>query len=145
MAKINLIIKGYMLLGPNFQSSYRRKPTLKVKLGQLKRMVMTPGSLRSRYLTSQTVGPLHSARRGFTESQKDFSFNDLSVSEEPPASPRLAVASPKPAKLPDAVDSLETAIDFVLALEHPCMAHIPFPADPGGDEPATHMMLVCAS
>ena len=39
------------------------------------------------------------------------------------------------------VDTIEIAIDFVLALEHPCMPHIPFPADPPTDDPAMHMMM----
>ena len=41
------------------------------------------------------------------------------------------------------IDTLEVAIEFVLALEHPCMAHIPYPADSAGPDPANHMMLVC--
>ena len=39
------------------------------------------------------------------------------------------------------VDTIETAIDFVLALEHPCMPHIPSPADPPSSDPANHIMM----
>lgn len=39
------------------------------------------------------------------------------------------------------VDTIETAIDFVLALEHPCMQHIPSRADPPSTDPANHMMM----
>ena len=39
------------------------------------------------------------------------------------------------------VDNIETAIDFVLALEHPCMPHIPYPADPPTADPANHLMM----
>lgn len=38
------------------------------------------------------------------------------------------------------VDTIETAIDFVLALEHPCMPHIPY-QDPASADPANHMMM----
>lgn len=37
-------------------------------------------------------------------------------------------------------DTLATAIDFVLALEHPCMSHIPY-QDPPSADPANHMMM----
>lgn len=33
------------------------------------------------------------------------------------------------------------AIDFVLALEHPCMQHLPYHPDPNSADPANHMML----
>jgi valyl-tRNA synthetase len=39
------------------------------------------------------------------------------------------------------VDTIETAIDFVLALEHPCMPHIPSHADPPSTDPANHIMM----
>ena len=38
------------------------------------------------------------------------------------------------------VDTIETAIDFILALEHPCVPHIPY-HDPPSADPANHMMM----
>ena len=38
------------------------------------------------------------------------------------------------------VETIETAIDFVLALEHPCMSHLPY-RDPESSNPANHMMM----
>jgi len=40
------------------------------------------------------------------------------------------------------IDTIETAIDFVLSLEHPCMTHIPYPGDEASADPANHMMMV---
>ena len=82
-----------------------------------------------------------------TESHQDLSFDTLAVSEpKSPPQQLAAIASPNVQKATlDSVDSLDTAIDFVLTLEHPCMAHIPYPAEPGGEDPANHMMLVCVS
>ena len=143
MAKINLIIKGYKLRGQNSRSHRWQEPTLNPKRGHLKRTLMTPGSLKNRYLTFPTVGPLHTHLHDFTESREDLSSTTFDVTEGQPPASRPRIASPTPRKPSNAVDSLETAIDFVLALEHPCMAHIPYPAEPGGEEPANHMMLVC--
>ena len=39
------------------------------------------------------------------------------------------------------LDTPEVAIDFVLALEHPCMPHLPHPSDPQSDEPTNHALL----
>ena len=39
------------------------------------------------------------------------------------------------------VETIETAIDFVLALEHPCMPHILSPTAPPSDDPANHIMM----
>lgn len=47
---------------------------------------------------------------------------------------------PANAKATALVDTIETAIDFVLALEHPCMPHIPY-QDPPSADPANHMMM----
>ena len=97
------------------------------------------------YPTSRTVGISSATRFGPTEGGQDF--DQLRVSDAPPplASKRTAYAPPTDVKLASAIDTLETAIDFVLALEHPCMAHIPYPAESGGADPANHMMLVCCS
>lgn len=43
-----------------------------------------------------------------------------------------------------ATDTLDIAIDFVLALEAPCMPHIPYPSDQRGPDPANHMMMMSA-
>ncbi|KAL8996662.1 MAG: hypothetical protein Q9169_003886 [Polycauliona sp. 2 TL-2023] len=40
------------------------------------------------------------------------------------------------------LDTPEVAIDFVLALEHVCMGHIPHPAAPPSDEPNNHALLM---
>lgn len=47
---------------------------------------------------------------------------------------------PADAKAIAQVDTIATAIDFVLALEHPCMPHIPYQNPPSAD-PANHMMM----
>ena len=41
-------------------------------------------------------------------------------------------------------DTLEIAIDFVLALEAPCMPHIPYPSEQRGSDPANHVMMMSA-
>ena len=139
MAQMTMIIKGYRSAGQTFKGR-RCRPIPKVNLAYHKRMMTTPGLLRNLYLTFQTVGPLTSCR-DCTESPQDFSFNTVTVSEKPSSPFKNVTASPRDIVSPD----LETAIEFVLALEHPCMAHIPYPAEPGGIDPANHMMLVCAS
>ncbi|KAL9014549.1 MAG: hypothetical protein Q9173_000804 [Seirophora scorigena] len=40
------------------------------------------------------------------------------------------------------LDTAEVAIDFVLALEHPCMPHLPHPSDPPSDDPSNHALLL---
>ncbi|KAL8807045.1 MAG: hypothetical protein Q9200_004819 [Gallowayella weberi] len=42
------------------------------------------------------------------------------------------------------LDSVETAVDFVLALEHPCMPHLRHPADPPSHDPTNHALLMSA-
>ena len=109
-----------------------------------KRTLTPPGHLRSPCLTFPPVGPLPMTSGGSTESHQDLSFDTPAASGAKPPPRPTAVASPKIQKSPpNAVDTLDTAIDFVLTLEHPCMAHIPYPAEPGGEDPANHMMLVC--
>ncbi|KAI4202176.1 MAG: hypothetical protein LQ346_002028 [Caloplaca aetnensis] len=39
------------------------------------------------------------------------------------------------------LDTPEIAVDFVLALEHPCMPHLPHPSDPPTDDPSNHALL----
>ena len=157
-AKINFIIRGYRSLGRSTRrklqqrrrtrrrhSSSSIKPSME-RVAHLKRMIITtPGLLKNPYLTSHTVGPLHSHLiDGFTESGRQDSFNSPPVPTDQASSLASAVVSP-PLQTPapkSGVDTLENAIDFVLALEHPCMNHIPYPAEPGGDDPTNHMMLV---
>ena len=65
----------------------------------------------------------------------DFSLNTMNFSS--------SSSRPHPAtdtKAPAPVDPIETAIDCVLALEHPCMRHLPYP-DPPSTAPAKHMMM----
>lgn len=49
------------------------------------------------------------------------------------------------ARLPEKLDSPEIAIEFVLALEHPCMAHLPHPTAAPSDDPSNHMLMASTS
>ncbi|KAL8973410.1 MAG: hypothetical protein Q9197_002356 [Variospora fuerteventurae] len=40
------------------------------------------------------------------------------------------------------LDTSEVAIDFILALEHPCMPHLPHPSDPPTNDPSHHALLL---
>lgn len=81
---------------------------------------------------------------------KDAAFDPLSASSEPP--PPFHGASPQQHASPNVhanrsqqsqkIDILETAVDFVLALEAPCMAHLPYPPDLSGKDPDNHVMLM---
>ena len=84
---------------------------------------------------------------------QDFSLNPLSVSSDSPspfqltspfqkASPTTPATEVKPSTA--MVDTIETAIDFVLALEAPCMPHIPYPGEQMGADPANHVMMMSA-
>ncbi|KAL8925912.1 MAG: hypothetical protein Q9208_003225 [Pyrenodesmia sp. 3 TL-2023] len=42
------------------------------------------------------------------------------------------------------LDTPEVAVDFVLALEHPCMPHLPHPSDPPSEDPSNHALLFSA-
>ncbi|KAI4161690.1 MAG: hypothetical protein LQ342_004698 [Letrouitia transgressa] len=50
--------------------------------------------------------------------------------------------NPLPGTASRNLDTAEVAVDFVLALEHPCMAHIPHPADAPTNDPSNHMLLI---
>lgn len=89
---------------------------------------------------------------GPTESDgQDSSFSELSVSglqapQSLPTSKGDAYAPPMIERAQSTVDSLDTAVEFVLALEHPCMNHIPHPVGGTGcEDPSDHIMLVCHS
>lgn len=60
------------------------------------------------------------------------------------ASSNSRYGPPADGKATTLVDTVETAIDFVLALEHPCMPHLPY-QDPPSTEPANHMMMASTS
>ena len=94
----------------------------------------------------RTVGqPRYSPRPTFAEGPEDLSFKQLTVSRaESKASEKRYAYAPPTDKQPASglANSLEVAIDFVLSLEHPCMDHIPSSQDPGGQDPANHMMMV---
>lgn len=66
------------------------------------------------------------------ETLQDFSLQSMKVSS--------AEAGASDVKAPTSVDTIETAIEFVLALEYPCMNHIPY-GDPSSADPANHMMM----
>ncbi|KAL8931920.1 MAG: hypothetical protein Q9216_007025 [Gyalolechia sp. 2 TL-2023] len=42
------------------------------------------------------------------------------------------------------VDTPEVAVDFVLALEYPCMQHLPHPSDPQTKDPSNHTLMLSA-
>ena len=99
------------------------------------------------YPTSPTVGHfISSTRPTLAEGPSALSFNQLSVSEgesRPPVAQHHAYAPPTDTKSTSGpANTLEVAIDFVLALEHPCMGHLPSSEVPTGDDPANHMMMV---
>ncbi|KAK0508362.1 hypothetical protein JMJ35_009446 [Cladonia borealis] len=72
----------------------------------------------------------------------DFSLQALNVSSaNEPRNVSSAYADPADVKSYQPVDTIEIAIDFVLALEHPCMPHIPYPANPPTEDPANHLMM----
>ena len=82
---------------------------------------------------------------------EDAALNPLSASSNSP--PSFHETSPEQTVFPDTymsdikapaytVETLETAVDFVLALEAPCMRHIPYPADLSGDDPDNHIMMM---
>lgn len=119
-----------------------------------KRSALTSNTPNSRsssntnpYPTSPTVGHfISSTRPTLAEGPSALSFNQLSVSEgesRPPVDQRHAYAPPTNTKSTSGpTNTLEVAIDFVLALEHPCMGHLPSSEDPTGEDPANHMMMV---
>lgn len=45
------------------------------------------------------------------------------------------------AKISEKLDRPEIAIEFVLALEHPCMKHLPHPTAAPSDDPSNHMLM----
>ena len=110
----------------------------------LRHMVSSIQSFRNHYPTAQMVGPSFAPLTGRTERDKDFSLDPISVSggQHPPTG-NLTYTPPLGVGSSSIADTIETAIEFVLALEHPCMAHIPYPADQGGHDPANHIMMVC--
>ncbi|KAL9023789.1 MAG: hypothetical protein Q9196_006971, partial [Gyalolechia fulgens] len=61
-----------------------------------------------------------------------------------PAIPKVAPTTyhdPLPAMVSN-VDTPEVAVDFVLALEHPCMQHLPHPTDPLSEDPSNHSLML---
>ncbi|KAL9628167.1 MAG: hypothetical protein Q9164_007372 [Protoblastenia rupestris] len=84
-----------------------------------------------------------SVQKPLPDFPNDFSLDTISVvGGQRPAAEKHSHAPPPDVNPFPAVDTIETAIDFVLALEHPCMAHIPYPPDSLGIDPANHMMMV---
>lgn len=68
-------------------------------------------------------------------SRQDFSLKPLDFGS--PTYENLSTQAPlKP------TDSPEVAIEFVLALEHPCMAHIPHPSNTSSTDPSNHIHMV---
>ncbi|KAL8777532.1 MAG: hypothetical protein Q9213_007813 [Squamulea squamosa] len=49
---------------------------------------------------------------------------------------------PLPGMASRTLDTAEVAVDFVLALEHICMPHIPHPGDQPSDDPTNHALLM---
>ena len=71
---------------------------------------------------------------------QDFSLKTMNLSAAINSPNNL----PADAKFIAQYDILATAIDFVLALEHRCMPHIPY-QDPPSPDPANHMMMASTS
>ncbi|KAL8641552.1 MAG: hypothetical protein Q9228_001649 [Teloschistes exilis] len=65
---------------------------------------------------------------------QDFSLTSLNFNPTYEIPPLLAAQ--------DSMDTAEVAIDFVLALEHPCMTHLPHPANPPSEDPSNHALLM---
>ncbi|KAL2041610.1 hypothetical protein N7G274_005394 [Stereocaulon virgatum] len=86
--------------------------------------------------------PYHGHPQSAPDLPNDFSLQSMNVSSayEPQeiSATHADLASIKASAL---VDTMEIAIDFVLALEHPCMTHLPYPANPPTDDPANHLMM----
>lgn len=70
-------------------------------------------------------------------SGEDLSLQQLSFTSSPYDS---QFAEPDPGLFTKA-DSPEVAIEFVLALEHPCMSHLPHPTASPSDDPSNHILL----
>ncbi|KAL8760631.1 MAG: hypothetical protein Q9184_003191 [Pyrenodesmia sp. 2 TL-2023] len=83
-----------------------------------------------------------------------FNRDWYSVSQKPLPDPPHQNSSLTPLDFPNAtyenpipgmaskLDTPEVAVDFVLALEHPCMPHLPHPSDPPTDDPSNHALLL---
>ncbi|KAL8725335.1 MAG: hypothetical protein Q9181_006454, partial [Wetmoreana brouardii] len=65
---------------------------------------------------------------------QDFTLATLSFN--PTSENPMRVAAP------DTLNTAEVAIDFVLALEHPCMSHLPHPTNPTSQDPSNHALLM---
>ena len=52
-----------------------------------------------------------------------------------------AYVDPTEVKASPLVDTIEIAIDFVLALEHPCMPHLLYSTNLPTEDPANHVMM----
>ena len=52
-----------------------------------------------------------------------------------------AYADPVEVRATPLVDTIEVAIDFVLALEHPCMPHLLYSSNLPTEDPANHVMM----
>ncbi|KAL8950155.1 MAG: hypothetical protein Q9222_003783 [Ikaeria aurantiellina] len=50
--------------------------------------------------------------------------------------------NPLPGMASKKLDTAEVAVDFVLALEHICMSHLPHPADPPSEDPSNHALMM---
>ncbi|KAL8704865.1 MAG: hypothetical protein Q9201_001981 [Fulgogasparrea decipioides] len=63
-------------------------------------------------------------------------FSLATLSFKPTSENPMRVAAP------NTLDTAEVAIDFVLALEHPCMSHLPHPTNPPSQDPSNHALLI---
>lgn len=74
----------------------------------------------------------------------DFTLQQLNFepySHQTPQNPYVSAE----AKIPERLDNPEIAIEFVLALEHPCMAHLPHPTAAPSDDPSNHVLMASTS
>ena len=140
---MTLIISACMCPGQIHRTRGSRWSTPSVQTVLRCRTILISPACKSPYPTFRTVGLPSTPATGLTERCKDFSLDTISVvGGQHPAAEKHSHAPPPDVNAFPAVDTIETAIDFVLALEHPCMTHIPYPPDPPGIDPANHMMMV---
>ncbi|MCJ1225838.1 hypothetical protein MMC12_002487 [Toensbergia leucococca] len=79
--------------------------------------------------------PSGQGRSNLQDFPNDFQFPPLEFSSS--NEPENRRQEPKPV---ENLDSAEVAMDFILALEHPCMHHMPHPSNPSSGDPSMHVL-----
>lgn len=70
----------------------------------------------------------------------DFTLQQLNLAPYPRQTQQIPYANVGP-RISEKLDSPEIAIEFVLALEHPCIAHLPHPTATPSDDPSNHILM----